>query len=343
MAPTRRSADLFAFAERAGAKLVAVGDPGQLGSVEAGGWLAAVSGRQPGPALCEVMRQRDRHEQQALEALHDGDPSSYLTHKRDAITVHQTEVEALVTLTDAWYAAQLEHGRREAVIITRDNLTRERLNRTARAKLIRDGTVSPTGVVIGGREYAPGDRVIARRNDRHRDIDNGSLATIIALNPHDGSMIIHTDSGHPRALDADYVAKHVKHAYALTAHGAQGATVNWTGVIGRPSDFTREWAYTTLSRARDHTTIHLITQRSHHDRERDDYAPAEPDPDPEQTLTMLRQTMARSEHKPLAVDQEPPPPKPAPAPPSKPSVPEPDGVGLLRKGRLQRGGRSVRL
>lgn len=59
MAPTRLTADLFAYAEQARVKVVAVGDPGQLGSVEAGGWLARICRRQPGPALREVIRQRD--------------------------------------------------------------------------------------------------------------------------------------------------------------------------------------------------------------------------------------------------------------------------------------------
>jgi hypothetical protein len=74
MAPTRKSADLFVHAERAGAKLVAIGDPGQLASVEAGGWLAAIVRARAGPALQRVMRQRDVAEQAALEALHDGEP-----------------------------------------------------------------------------------------------------------------------------------------------------------------------------------------------------------------------------------------------------------------------------
>jgi hypothetical protein len=43
MAPTRQSAQLLAYAELAGAKVIAIGDPGQLGSVEAGGWLAALT------------------------------------------------------------------------------------------------------------------------------------------------------------------------------------------------------------------------------------------------------------------------------------------------------------
>jgi ATP-dependent exoDNAse (exonuclease V) alpha subunit len=182
MAPTRRSADLFAWAERAGAKVVAVGDPGQLGAVEAGGWLAALIQRQPAATLREVIRQPDPAEQHALQALHDGDPTTYLAHKHDAITIHNTELEALLKLTDDWHAAQLRHGRRDAVMITRDNLTRERLNRTARARLITEGTIPSAGTIIAGREYAIGDRVITRQNDRQRNLDNGTLGTIITVN-----------------------------------------------------------------------------------------------------------------------------------------------------------------
>jgi len=342
MAPTRRSADLLAYAEAAGAKVIAVGDPGQLGPVEAGGWLAAISRQQDGPALREVMRQRDRAEQEALEALHDGDPSRYLAHKQDAIAVHETELDALVKLTDCWYHAQQQHGYRGAVMIARDNLTRERLNRAARMKLKRDNILAADGVVVGGREYARGDRVIARRNDRRIDIDNGSLATVIAIDEGDASMIVETDSGEPRALDADYVARHLQHAYALTAHGAQGTTVDWAGVIGRPADFSREWAYTALSRAKQQTTIHIISERSEHDRERDDYAPAEPDPEPEQTLQTLQRAMKRSESEPLAAERV-GPARPEVRPPPTKRIPEPNGLDLLRRGRTQRHGRSLTL
>jgi hypothetical protein len=154
-------------------------------------------------------------------------------------------------------------------------------------------------------------------------------------------MIIETDAGQPRALNADYIARHLEHAYALTAHSTQGATVNWAGVIGRPTDFTREWAYTALSRARQDTTLHLISQRSDRERERDEYAPAEPDPEPQQTLKMLRQAMSRPENEPLATDQA-APPQPGPVTSTRP-VAEPNGLELLRQRRVHRGGRSLRL
>ena len=54
----------------------------------------------------------------------------------------------------------------------------------------------------------------------------------------------------PRAPSV-YIIQHVGHAYALTGHGAQGATATWAGVIGRPEEFTREWGYTAVSRPRE--------------------------------------------------------------------------------------------
>ncbi len=56
MAPTRATARLLQAAEVAGAKLIAIGDPGQLASVQAGGWLRAVGERVGALRLTQVMR-----------------------------------------------------------------------------------------------------------------------------------------------------------------------------------------------------------------------------------------------------------------------------------------------
>lgn len=303
MAPTRITAKLFARAEQLGVKVIAVGDPGQLGPVEAGGWLAAICDRQHGPELREVMRQRDLEERAALESLREGEPGRYLAHKRDAITVHATEAGALHALLAQWRAAQHEHGRKNAVMLARDNQSRERLNRAAREQLKRHGALPASGVLVAGREYAPGDRVIARRNDRRLDVDNGMLATVVNVDARADRMRVKTDSGQLRDLDLGYAAAHVEHAYALTAHAAQGATVSWAGVIGRPEEFTREWAYTALSRARDQTVLHVIAEPSARERERDQYGPVVPDRGTANTARALHRAMTRSESEPLALDQ----------------------------------------
>jgi conjugative relaxase-like TrwC/TraI family protein len=301
MAPTRLTAALFAHAERAGTKVVAVGDPGQLDSVQAGGWLAAIGRRQPGPALRQVVRQRDRQEQAALEALHDGDPERYLAHKRDAITVHGTEAAALEALVEEWHDARREHGAAKAVMIARDNRTRDLLNQAAREHLRRDRVLPARETLIGQRWFAAGDRVITRRNDRHLDVDNGTLATVIGVDA--GGMELQTDSGDRRRIECDYVAQHVEHAYALTAHGAQGATVMWAAVIGRPEEFTREWAYTALSRARERTVPHLIAERSEGGRHGDHYSAQLADRSEAEVLRALHRAMKRSEAEPLALER----------------------------------------
>ena len=78
MAPTRLTARLLEHAARAGAKVIAIGDSGQLPSVLAGGWLRAVGDRVGALELTEVMRQRDPGERRALGALHGGLPDLYI-------------------------------------------------------------------------------------------------------------------------------------------------------------------------------------------------------------------------------------------------------------------------
>ena len=121
-----------------------------------------------------------------------------------------------------------------------------------------------------------GDRVIARRNDRDADVDNGTRGTVRGVDLDPLAVTIQTDDGELRELPADYVAEHLELAYALTGHASQGATVERAQVIGTPEAFTNEWAYTALSRARDPVTVHLIAEPT--DRsERAEFAPADRD------------------------------------------------------------------
>jgi conjugative relaxase-like TrwC/TraI family protein len=301
-APTRPSAALFAYAERAGAKVIAAGDSGQLPSVAAGGWFAALTDTLGGPQLREVMRQRDPAERDALEHLHDGDPDAYIKLKcqRDELAVHEHEADAVAAILADWNHAQQQHGLSQAVMIARDNSTRAVLNEQARLLLIRAGKIASEGVMIADQAFRVGDRVIARRNDRYRDIDNGTLANITNIDPQTGMLTLITGSGEPRLLDASYAAEHLEPAYALTGHGAQGATVQWAGVIGRASEFTREWAYTSLSRARDQTRAYVIAEATQSQHDREQYAPPEPQRTATEALEIMTRAITRREAETLA-------------------------------------------
>ena len=139
MAGTRISAEILRHVERTGVKVIAVGDSGQLTSVQAGGWFAALTRQQSGPELREVLRQRDPAEREALAALHDGRPDVYLEHKGEQITLHATERDAVKAVVGAWVHARAEQPSADVVMIARDNETREQLNRAARVRLQERG------------------------------------------------------------------------------------------------------------------------------------------------------------------------------------------------------------
>jgi ATP-dependent exoDNAse (exonuclease V) alpha subunit len=269
--------------------------------VQAGGWLAALAEQQPELALRQVIRQNDAAERAALAALHDGDPQRYIAHKRGDIAVHRDEHAAAEALLEQWHAARAAYGAGAVVMIVRDNQTRDLLNHLARQRLQAQHQLAATGVLIGAREYALGDRVIARRNERLLQVDNGTLGTVVATDS--GNLQVRTDSGETRTLENSYVAEHMEHAYALTAHGAQGATVTWAGVLGRPEEFTREWAYTALSRAREKTILHIVTGRPSEARDADAYDPLAARRGRDDSLQALRHAMHRTQGEPLAAQQ----------------------------------------
>jgi len=306
MCETREAARILAYAETARVKVLAVGDSGQLTSVEAGGWLGALTRRYGAPTLIEVMRQRDPAERRVLAEVRDGRPERYVAQKRGRgeLTVHVSSEQAERAAISAWQQAQAGVAHGEAVMVSRDNARRHRLNAAARLVLQHAGLLPVDGgVEIAGTDYVIGDRVIARRNDRLRDVDNGMRATIAAIDPDTGALTIEADSGGRRELDRGYVEEHLEHAYALTGHGTQGGTVERAIVIGGPEDFSRNWGYTALSRAREATEVMLIAERAA--RPGREEAPPGEDPyrSTEQTLDTLARRLREPDAEDLALEQ----------------------------------------
>jgi conjugative relaxase-like TrwC/TraI family protein len=254
MAATRPSARLFEEAERANAKVIAIGDPGQLSSVQAGGWLGAVARELGSGRLTEVMRQRDPSERRALGALHDHVPRHYLdwAERAGRIDTFGDPAEACERVVAEWGRAAADLGVAQAVMIARDNETRAALNDAAR-ELWRALGLLGEERSYGSVELAVGDRVICRRNDGVIDVDNGMRGSVRHLEA--DRVVIHTDAGLVRELPEAYVYEHLEHAYCLTGHGMQGATVERAFVAASPNDLTAGWSYTALSRARAETRL----------------------------------------------------------------------------------------
>jgi ATP-dependent exoDNAse (exonuclease V) alpha subunit len=90
----------------------------------------------------------------------------------------------------------------------------------------------------------------------------------------------------------------LQHGYAITAYVAQGLTCERAYVLAR-DDAYREWAYTTMTRARAGSHLYVIAECS---SARDEFAPAEPERDPR---ALLIAALSRSQDRGLAIEHEP--------------------------------------
>ncbi len=106
-----------------------------------------------------------------------------------------------------------------------------------------------------------------------------------------------------RVLDRAYVSNHVEHLYAITGHSSQGATAEAAIVVGRPEEFTREWAYTALSRARGETSLYVIADHGAEIAERLEYAPAPPAREPADVIDALARAMRHGDIERLAIER----------------------------------------
>lgn len=256
------------LAERAGAKVLLVGDFAQLQSVDAGGAFGLlVNDRDDAPELVDVHRFENEWEKTASLALRHGRTQvidTYLAHDR----IREGDAEAM---TDAAYAAWRTDRNAGLVSVliaeTRDDVTA--LNVRARVDLILDGTLKP-GREVGlqnGTTAGVGDTIITRRNDRRLRsgkswVRNGDTWTIKDVRD-DGSVTIRKTGrrfGGSIMLPASYVAEHVDLGYAVTAYRAQGLTVDTAHVLVEPTS-TRENFYVAMTRGKWLNRAYVILDR----------------------------------------------------------------------------------
>jgi ATP-dependent exoDNAse (exonuclease V) alpha subunit len=125
------------------------------------------------------------------------------------------------------------------------------LNARARERLSRGGMLGADEIEVAGRSFATGERVVACRNDRRSGVANGTRGKVIAVDVERSALVLELDGGARVELDRSYLSdRHLDYGYALTAHRAQGATVDQALVLGS-DELYREWGYTALTRHRE--------------------------------------------------------------------------------------------
>ena len=250
---------LTVLANDAGAKVLLVGDWAQLQSVDAGGAFGMLAQARPDvPELTEIHRFTHEWERTACLDLRAGRAEAIAAYARHDRLDDGTTEEMITAAYSAWLR-DIEHGCATVLIAESTDMVQV-LNIRARAdRILRGATAAAHGVSLaGGTHASTGDQIITRRNDRALRtpsgvwVRNGDLWHVAAVQS-DGSMVVQRRVGRRRAnivLPAAYVAEHVDLGYAITAHRAQGLTVDTAHVIVTPKT-AREHLYVGMTRGRD--------------------------------------------------------------------------------------------
>lgn len=246
---------LLVAAEAAGTKVVAIGDHHQLGAVAPGGGLEALTQRHPDAVhlLPDNIRQADPAERRALEQLRHGNVAEVLAwyHENDRVVTRGDRERTVSAAVTAW-AADHAAGR-DTVLLAWRRRDVAALNARARQHLVDTGRISgPELEAPGGRRYAAGDLVVALAPGDDGRYTTSQRGTVLSVR--DDVATVRFDDGRVVTLAGEELnADRLDHAYALTVHRVQGATVETAHVYANGGG--RELAYVALSRAR--TTTHI--------------------------------------------------------------------------------------
>jgi hypothetical protein len=306
MVGTRNLAQLLGHADRAGSKVVMIGDDRQLAAIDTGGAFRAFRLRLGATELRGNHRQRTQLGQDIAALFRNHRPEEAMDRlvEHGKVIVCRSEAEANAAQVRDWWQRFRDGQQAGMIAFSRSEIAR--LNAAARERMAQDGRLGPDALQVGEREFRVGDRIVCGRNARARlGVVNGTRGQVIALHPDQRSLTITTDDGKVVTLPGWYVAGRghddqpwVDHGYAITGHKTQGLTGDDFGV--RPS--TRadaHWTYVAASRHRVDVRLYLVEEL---DRPADDTRHTV-DPLDDRVEATVR-AMGRSGEQSFAIDQE---------------------------------------
>ena len=247
-------------ADRAGARLLLVGDDRQLQSVQRGGLFAPVAALAGSMELRRVQRQKTPWQRAASEAFAAGDIAAAVGAYADhgCLAWAETLDESRAALVAAWAAASARDPDASRFIYASTNAEVRRLNAEARAIRVERGEIG-AGLAFrtarGEVDAAAGDRIQFHDTDRHAGIFNGILGTIVSCTEEE--IEVRTDGGALVSFDPERFEGWAL-GYAGTVYRGQGKTQTEVFAL---YDHAFAWSpstsYVALTRQTERVALHV--------------------------------------------------------------------------------------
>jgi hypothetical protein len=262
MVSTKDLARLTELVQHCDGKLILLGDPHQLPSIDSGGLFHRIVADGHGVVSdLSAVNQRQRHDldRQALELLRSGQTDQAVLNYTEAGRIHigPQRIDTMMAMVDSWWDDTRIHGFETVRMLAGRRSDIEMLNYLARTRVEVEGLLTgPELKTRMGTILQAGDRIVVRTNwYAYHDLRNGQTGTVTAVDPGTGGLTFRRDhDGVEVVLPKQYVEQSADYGYAQTIHTAQGHTYDQAHVYVDQT-MTAEHGYTGLSRARAETHI----------------------------------------------------------------------------------------
>lgn len=269
--------------ERAGAKLVLVGDRDQLQAISAGPGLALAARAVDSARVETIVRQRDEWAREAVRAFGEGraDAALQALAERGHIVEVAGPRATIAAMVDAWQEARHRNPDSRALLLAKTNAQVAAISREVRARRRQRGELRGADIEIAATTpsghattlaLAAGDEIrFLVRNDELGVVNGtvGVISRIVRKPALDlvGGPAIRIEvkvEGRFIAFDPAEMADakgraRLGWAYASTIAGSQGQTVERAFVLADPN-LDRHDAYVSASRARGETRLFVDTR-----------------------------------------------------------------------------------
>ncbi len=268
MLGSRKLARLLDHAERAGAKVVLVGDDRQLASIEAGGGFRGLRLRLGASTLTENRRQVETWEREAVEHLRNGDLDQALAAYREhgRMVAAETPGQLKETLVAEWWRG-FQQGERIAILAYR-RCEVDQFNTACQQLRDHAGQLGAERLQVGDRSFAVGDLVVCGKNAlRSLGVANGSRGQVLAVDREQRTMTLRLDNDQQATLPCDYLDQRpswwlrgnpdrrtLDLGYATTGHRSQGVTLD-RALVRVAGAEDHQWFYVAATRGARETTF----------------------------------------------------------------------------------------
>ena len=255
-------------------RVLITGDHEQLAAVEGGGGMLMLARRMGYVQLAEPVRFTHEWERDASLRLRTGDVSVLVQYDEQGRLRGGNPENAMELACRAWLADHL--AGKDSLLLARTGEQAREMSRRVREYLVRYGVVGQ-GLHVGlrhGAVAARGDLIVARKNNRAiiagqpgRWLTNGDVLRVESvtrvaivvrrLRRRDAATGRPVWSGRFEMPKA-YLRAHCDLAYAMTAHTAQGRTVDTSHVLVDGLG-DRQGLYVAMSRGRDANYAYCVT------------------------------------------------------------------------------------